>query len=88
MVDKSGKVLASEAGGPAATVEVVRKLVAGGDTAPAPVTAPAAIEPKPEVAPNGVNGATTEDEARAAVADEVADTAEKLDSNESKAIVA
>jgi peroxiredoxin Q/BCP len=30
VVDKSGKVLAAEPGGPAHTVEVVKKLVAGG----------------------------------------------------------
>lgn len=91
VVDKSGKVLASEAGGPAATVEIVKKLVGGGDAAPAPVAGPApvpvATEPKPEVATNGVNGtASKEDEDRAAVADEVADTAEKLDSNEAKPV--
>lgn len=89
MVDKSGKVLASEAGGPAATVEVVKKLVGDGDTAPTRVAAPAASEPKPEVATNGVNGvATSEDKAQAAVADEVATTATKLDSNEAKPVVA
>jgi len=32
VIDKSGKVLAAEGGGPAATVEVVKKLVAGGAT--------------------------------------------------------
>ena len=51
--------------------------------------APVATEPKPEVATNGVNGtASKEDEDRAAVADEVADTAEKLDSNEAKPVAA
>ncbi|CZT13025.1 hypothetical protein WAI453_005905 [Rhynchosporium graminicola] len=54
VVDKSGKVLAAEAGGPAATVEVVKKLVQGGGAvgggdAPASVAAPAVAEPKPEV---------------------------------------
>ncbi|KAK0107085.1 hypothetical protein ONS95_003794 [Cadophora gregata] len=90
VVDKSGKVLASEAGGPGATVEVVKRLVGGGgDGAPAIVTAPAASEPKSEVATNGVNGtASTDDKAQADVADEVATTAAKLDSNERKAIVA
>ncbi|KAG4438414.1 hypothetical protein IFR05_006120 [Cadophora sp. M221] len=90
VVDKSGKVLASEAGGPAATVEVVEKLVGDGDGAPALVAAPDASEPKPEVATNGVNGsaATTEDKAQAAVADEVATTAAKLDSNEAKPVAA
>jgi peroxiredoxin Q/BCP len=94
VVDKSGKVLASEPGGPGATVEVVRKLVIGGETAaPAPVAepvAPVAAEPKVETAVpeangvNGTNGATKEDVAQADVAAQVADTAEKLDSNEAK----
>ncbi|KAH7356636.1 merozoite capping protein-1 [Rhexocercosporidium sp. MPI-PUGE-AT-0058] len=89
VVDKSGKVLASEAGGPAATVEVVKKLVEGGDAAPALVAAPATAEPKPEVATNGVNGAATaEDKAQAATADEVAATAAKLDSSEAKPVAA
>lgn len=30
VIDKSGKILAAEPGGPAATVEVVKQLVAGG----------------------------------------------------------
>jgi peroxiredoxin Q/BCP len=126
VVDKSGKVLAAEPGGPAATVEVVKKLVASsgtsvpatGDgikaaeaegekpleeprvekpivtepavtapavTAPA-VTAPAVTEPtivEPTAATNGINGsATHEDVAKANVAADVADTAEKLDSKE------
>lgn len=32
VVDKEGKVLAAEAGGPAGTVEVVRRLVEGGES--------------------------------------------------------
>jgi peroxiredoxin Q/BCP len=98
VVDKSGKVLASEPGGPGATVEVVRKLIAGGGTAvPALVTepvAPIAAEPKaendvPEAnGINGTNGATKEDVAQADVAAQVADTAEKLDSNEAKPVAA
>nr|POE85523.1 peroxiredoxin dot5 [Quercus suber] len=56
VVSKSGEVLAVEAGGPAPTVEVVRKLVAG----------------------MGGDG-KTEDEAKADVAGEVADTAAKMD---------
>ena len=82
MVDKSGKVLAAEQGGPAATVEVVKKLVASGA-----VSAPAAEEAKdkiPAPATNGANG-TKEDVAKADVAAEVADTAEKIDSGEVKA---
>ncbi|KAF2840584.1 AhpC-TSA-domain-containing protein [Patellaria atrata CBS 101060] len=65
VVDKSGEVLAVEAGGPQATVDVVKKLVGEGN-------APASL--------NRV--ATEEDKKVAAVAGEVADTAEKLDSNE------
>ena len=82
VVDKSGKVLAAGPGSPASTVEVVKKLVHGGSTA----TVPATEEPKTGVvAANGVNGtATKEDIAQADVAAQVADTAEKLDSNEAK----
>jgi peroxiredoxin Q/BCP len=75
VVDKSGKVLAAEPGGPAATVEVVKKLVGGG-------AAPVAEDV------NGTNGATKEDIAQANTAAEVANTAEKLDSNEEKPAVA
>jgi len=78
VVDKSGKVLAAEPGSPAGTVEVVKKLVNGSASAPADV--------KSEV-PNGVNGGTKEDVAQADVAAQVADTAEKLDSNEKPAVV-
>lgn len=93
MVDKTGKVLAAEPGGPAATVEVVKKLVgssdATADTKQVDKVAEdvkAIEEPKAEgakPATNGVNGtATDEDVAKANVAAEVANTAEKLDSNE------
>jgi thioredoxin-dependent peroxiredoxin len=94
VVDKAGKVLAAEPGGPAATVDVVKKLV-GSSNAPAADTkkvdevaenGKAAEEPKAEEskpATNGVNGTVTnEDIAKANVAAEVANTAEKLDSNE------
>jgi thioredoxin-dependent peroxiredoxin len=93
VVDKAGKVLAAEPGGPAATVDVVKKLV-GSSNAPAADTkkvevaenGKAAEEPKAEEskpATNGVNGTvTSEDVAKANVAAEVANTAEKLDSNE------
>ena len=64
VVDKSGKVLAAEGGGPAATVEVVRKLV-GGDAAGVPTVG----EVKKK-----------EDADAAKTADEVADTAAKVDS--------
>jgi len=82
VVDKSGKVLAAKPGSPAGTVEVVKKLVGGGATAAA---APLPVVPAPKTeATNGVNGATKEDIAQADVAAQVADTAEKLDSNEEK----
>jgi len=77
VVDKSGRVLAAEGGSPAETVEVVKKLVSGGATGPAATLVTGA---QPEV-PNGVNGATREDAVQADVAAQVADTAEKLDSN-------
>ena len=89
VVDKSGKVLAAEAGGPAATVEAVKKLVSGQNGA-APAT-----ETKPE---GGDQAATAESaavlaaapafkeevqakdsEAPANVAADVADTAATLD---------
>jgi len=89
VVDKSGKVLAAQAGSPTGTVDVVKKLVGGGEVAaatPAVDTAPVvADEQKLEAnGVNGTNGATTEDIAQADTAAEVADTAEKLDSNEAK----
>ncbi|CAG8952360.1 hypothetical protein HYFRA_00001106 [Hymenoscyphus fraxineus] len=80
VVDKSGKVLAAQAGSPSGTVEVVEKLVAEGSSEP--------VEAKDEVATNGTNGATKEDEAKAEVAAQVADTAEKLDGNEGKIVAA
>ncbi|MCJ1350972.1 MAG: hypothetical protein MMC33_000954 [Icmadophila ericetorum] len=107
VVDKEGKVLAAEAGGPAATVEVVKKLVGGGKSAgavaKAPATeastdtamtdAPAPVEEKTEeskaeeVTPalaTATNGEvekvpSAEDTAKAEVAADVADTAQKLD---------
>jgi peroxiredoxin Q/BCP len=63
VVDKSGKVLAAEPGGPAATVEVVRKLV-GGNAEGVPTTG----EVKQK-----------EDAEAAKTAAEVADTAAKVD---------
>jgi peroxiredoxin Q/BCP len=88
VIDKSGKVLAAEPGSPAGTVQVVKKLVGGGGAA-APTTGP--IEsPKTEATVptkngvNGTNGATKEDIAEASTEAQVADTAEKLDSNEAK----
>jgi len=91
VVDKSGKVLAAEPGSPAGTVEVVKKLV-GGSTAAAVALLPEPVSeaPKTETANgiNGTNGATKEDIAQADVAAQVADTAEKLDSNEVKPVAA
>ena len=82
MIDKSGKVLAAEPGSPAGTVEVVKKLVGSGGVVGASATDAA---PKTEIRnENGVNGATKEDVAQANTAAQVADTAEKLDSNEAK----
>jgi peroxiredoxin Q/BCP len=63
VVDKSGTVLAAEPGGPAATVEVVRKLV-GGNAEGVPTTG----EVKQK-----------EDAEAAKTAAEVADTAAKVD---------
>ena len=67
VVDKEGKVLAVEAGGPAATVEVAKKLVAsmGGDNNAGDVDK--AEEEK------------VEDEKAAQTAAEVADVAKGLD---------
>lgn len=89
VVDKEGKVLAAEAGGPAATVGVVKKLVA--ENSDAPSTA----EPKEsESAPTAtaenaaILAAAAEsedkidnegDKAKAEVAAEVANTAAQLD---------
>jgi peroxiredoxin Q/BCP len=91
VVDKSGKVLAAEPGSPAGTVEVVKKLVGGSAiAAAAPIPEPAAEAPKTGTANgvNGTNGATKEGIAQADVAAQVADTAEKLDSNEEKPVAA
>ncbi|KAI1506955.1 Merozoite capping protein-1 [Pyrenophora tritici-repentis] len=62
VVNKEGKVLAAEPGGPAATVEVVKKLVGNKEEVPS----------KKQV----------EDQEMAETADEVADTAAKVDSKE------
>jgi len=68
--------LAAEPGGPAATVEVIKKLMGSIEKAPVEDT---------EAETNGTNGTTAaEDISKAEVAGEVADTAEKLDSSESK----
>jgi len=98
VIDKTGKVLAAEPGGPAATVEVVKKLVAGSSTS-APVAENVGSVAESEkvmgeaktrkAVPatngvNGTNGASKEDIAKADVAAQVANTAELLDSNKAK----
>lgn len=65
VVDKDGKVLAAEAGGPAATVEVVKKLVDNKDAVPSKKE----VEDKEQ----------KEDKEMADTAGEVADTAAKVD---------
>lgn len=85
-VDKGGKVLAAEAGGPAATVDVVQKLV-GSNVEPASTTVeaekveasegPKAEEPKIEE-PAPVDG-TKAEAAVGNVSAEVAETAAKID---------
>jgi peroxiredoxin Q/BCP len=82
VVDKSGKVHAAEPGSPGGTLEVAKKVTAGGGAASAPAATTA--QPVAEPAVNGANGATKEDIVQAETAGEVADTAEKLDSNEAK----
>ncbi|KAF2197566.1 AhpC-TSA-domain-containing protein [Delitschia confertaspora ATCC 74209] len=67
-IDKSGRVLAAEPGTPAGTVEVIRKLV--GEAPEVPKEA------------EGEKAKEKEDVEMAKTADEVADTAEKIDSNE------
>ncbi|KAK2625315.1 hypothetical protein QTJ16_005684 [Diplocarpon rosae] len=86
VVNKSGKVLASEAGGPAATVEVVKRLVTSGDAAaPPPDTSPA-TESKSAAPVHGTNGASLEPEADSAV--QVSETSAKLDGDDAKPVVA
>jgi len=85
VVDKSGKVLAAEPGSPAGTVAVVKELVEDAGIVSAPAGEASKIETPVS---NGVNGATKADDvAQANVAAQVADTAEKLDSNEAQSAV-
>lgn len=70
VVDKSGKVLAAEPGSPDGTVAVVKKLVEGGGSSAAAPTADADAAKEKE------------DHDMAQTADDVADTAAKIDSNE------
>ena len=82
-VDKAGKVLLAEAGGPAATVEAVKRIVTEGGTAPPPMEAGTAADESAPTA-NGAKGATEPAE----VAAEVADSAAKVDSKEAATAVA
>ncbi|KAG9229249.1 putative peroxiredoxin [Amylocarpus encephaloides] len=84
VVDKSGKILAAGAGSPSGTVEVVQRLVAGGGGLVAEEDEEEGSSKEAPVA-NGVNGSSKEDVAKAEVAAQVADTAEKLDKNEAAA---
>lgn len=100
VVSKEGKVLATEAGGPAATVAAVKKLVVEQGTTTEDVemgNAPTATEsgtteptgaeaaPENQAAANEAAAppaeGSAEDVAKADVAGEVADTAEKLDAS-------
>ena len=96
VVNKEGKVLAAEPGGPAATVEVVRKLVGGtgesgtnedvGNTVEGSKVEKEIEEGKTDdqgaeqsTAVNGGPSDQKDDAAKADVAADVADSAEKLD---------
>ena len=72
--------MAAQAGSPTGTVDVVKKLIAGGAAAPIK----AVDEPKIESTENGTEGAAADDIAQANTAAQIADTAQKLDSNEAK----
>ncbi|TGO49108.1 hypothetical protein BOTNAR_0443g00010 [Botryotinia narcissicola] len=105
VIDKSGKVLAAQAGSPKGTLEVVEGLI--GVEKEEENENETAEEAKEEVSPtseekqpeeptipetNGTNGinssASKEDVAKAEVAADVADTAEKLDGKDSEVIAA
>jgi len=90
VIDKEGKVLAAEAGGPAATVEVVRKLVGSEHTTEDVGNAPQGDEVETAIEEGKMDAQTAEkqeatdaepkdEEATANVAADVADTAAKLD---------
>lgn len=90
-IDKAGKVLAAEAGGPAATVDVVRKLVGFEETTEDVGNAPEGNEVEKAIEEGKLDAQTAEkqeatnaeppkdEEATAIVAADVADTAAKLD---------
>jgi peroxiredoxin Q/BCP len=80
VVDKAGKVLAAQPGGPAATVEVVKKLVGSDETSAIATTADnnkAKDEMKSTA--NGVNGSSDAKKEDVVAANDT-DTAEKPDS--------
>ena len=86
VIDKAGKILAAEPGGPAATVEVVKKLVGGGDAEEkADQATEAEVETEINEAHETDKPAMTaqeiqkDDQAKAEVAAEVADSATLLD---------
>ena len=78
VIDKQGKVLAAEAGGPAATVDAVQKLVGS-----KPATGKAGTAAHEDKAKEPHAG-KLEDTAKAEVAADVADTAAKLDGEPAK----
>ena len=90
VIDKEGKVLAAEAGGPAATVEVVRKLVGAEATTEEAGNVPEGSEVEKTIEEGKMDAQTAEkeevanaepkaEETTASVAADVADTAAKLD---------
>ncbi len=90
VIDKTGKVLAAEAGGPAATVDVVKKLAGSGETTGDIGNATEGSKVEKEIEEGKMDAQTAEkegatdsvtkdDEAKADVAAAVADTAAKLD---------
>ncbi|KAI9811641.1 MAG: hypothetical protein M1827_005390 [Pycnora praestabilis] len=94
VVDKKGKVLAAEAGGPAATVDIVQTLIGTKTEDVGNMAEGEEVEKEIEKGELGAEEATQEpvnakdDAAKAGVAADVADTAEKLDGDEAEADVA
>ncbi|KAI9738454.1 MAG: hypothetical protein M1818_005351 [Claussenomyces sp. TS43310] len=81
VIDKTGKVLAAEPGSPAGTVEVVKKLI--GSAAPISKDVGSVNDGETKQTDDANGSAEAKDDvAKAEVAADVADTAEKLDSNE------
>jgi thioredoxin-dependent peroxiredoxin len=79
VVDKAGKVLIAEAGGPQATFDAVKTLVTSGGAGEKEATNGTAV--KDGTIDGAVDGGSGDKE-KADVAAEVANTAEKIDSNE------